>query len=115
MLRNFIELISVILFSPLPPFKQPEVAPGVKCYICEAILEDDANRRQHLTVDHKITKNHHLLSFRSRQMHREMELLDMVSNLKETGTGAYRLRLFSPLNLRSLNLNYEPSKKWHDH
>jgi len=78
------------IFNPLPPFKQPEVSPGVKCYICEAILEDDADRRKHLTVDHKIAKNHHLLSFRSRQMHREMELLDMVSNLKETGTGAYR-------------------------
>ena len=97
--------MNIILFSPLHPFKQPKVSPGVKCYICEAILEDDADRRKHLTVDHKIAKNHHLLSFRSRQMHREMELLDMVSNLKETGTGAYRLRLCRPLNLRNLTIN----------
>ena len=63
--------------------------PGVKCYICEAILDDDAARHEHLTVDHKIMKNHHLLSFGLRRMHREMELLDMVSDVKDTGIGLY--------------------------
>ena len=80
-----------------PEFPKPVLKPGLKCFICENILENENDRAQHLKEKHKIEMNFDLLSFNFQAARSEMEEIDLltpdgklvrkINGTKRTGTG----------------------------
>ena len=62
-----------------PNFPKPVLKPGLKCFICENIWENENDRAQHLKEKHKIEMNFDLLSFNFQEARREMEEIDLLT------------------------------------
>ena len=55
------------------PYEPPPTPPTVKCFICPVELANHEARLGHMRTVHGITRNAHLLSFRTRKVLKETE------------------------------------------